>query len=100
MLERLDNIIYMLLSDLKDGNPIIKLACREDTFQDYSRNNLYIYIELTKDFRVPVSYLAELERLFETDVGLVQDSKTGCKLLKTKVPLESIKHFEEVDTKP
>lgn len=97
MLERLDNIIYMLFEDLKDEKPIIKLASREDTFQDYSRINLYIYIEITKDFQVPVSYLAELERLFEAEVGLVQDTKTGCKLLKTKVPLESIKHFEEVE---
>lgn len=100
MLERLDNIIYMLFEDLKDGNPIIKLASREDSFQDYSRINLYIYIELTNDFHLPISYLAELERLFENDVGLVQDSNTGCKLLKTKVPLESIKHFEEEDPKP
>jgi len=95
MLERLDNIIYMLLVDLKDGNPIIKFAQREDTFDGYSRTNLYIYIELSKGFNVPVSYLAELERLFENDVGLVQDSTTGCKILKTKVPLESIQHLEE-----
>lgn len=87
----------MLLVDLKEGNPIIKFAQREDTFEDYSRTNLYIYIELSKDFQIPVSYLAELERLFESDVGLVQDSGTGCKILKTKVPLESIKHFEEAE---
>jgi len=97
MLERLDNIIYMLLVDLKDGNPIIKLAQREDTFEEYSRTNLYIYIELSKGFQVPVSYLAELERLFGSGVGLVEDSTTGCKILKTKVPLESIKHFEEAE---
>ena len=97
MLERLDNIIYMLFEDLKDGKPIIKFASREDTFEGYSRTNLYIYLELNRDFKFPVSYLAELERLFESEVGLVQDSKTGCKLLKTKVPLESVKHFEEVE---
>ena len=95
MLERLDNIIYMLLVDLKEGNPIIKLAQKEDTFEEYSRTNLYVYIELSKDFQVPVSYLAELERLFGSGVGLVQDSATGCKILKTKIPIESIKHFEE-----
>ena len=97
MLERLDNIIYMLLVDLKEGNPIIKLAQREDTFEEFSRINLYIYVELSKDFNVPVSYLTELERLFGSGVGLVQDSNTGCKILRTKVPLESIKHFEEVE---
>ncbi len=97
MLERLDNIIYMILVDLKQGNPIIKLAQREDTFEEYSRTNLYVYIELSKDFKLPVSYLAELERLFGSDVGLVQDSTTGCKILKTKIPLESIKHFEETE---
>lgn len=97
MLERLDNIIYMLLADLKEGNPVIKLAQREDKFEEYSRTNLYIYIEFSKDFKIPVSYLAELERLFGSGVGLVQDSNTGCKILKTKVPLESIKHFEETE---
>lgn len=97
MLERRDNIIYMLLVDLKEGNPIIKLAQREDVFEEYSRNNLYIYIELSKDFDVPISYLAELERLFGSGVGLVQDSATGCKILKTKVPMDSIKHFEETE---
>ncbi len=97
MLERLDNIIYMLLVDLKEGNPVIKFAQREDTFEEYSRTNLYIYIELGKDFHVPVSYLAELERLFESGVGMVQDSTADCKILKTKVPLESIKHFEETE---
>ena len=97
MLERLDNIIYMLLVDLKDGNPIIKLAQREDTFEGFSRTNLYIYIELSKDFQIPVSYLAELERLFESGVGIVQDSSTGCKVLKTRIPLENIKRFEETE---
>ena len=97
MLERLDNIIYMLLMDLKEGNPIIKLARKEDTFEGFSRHNLYIYIELSKNFNVPVSYLAELERLFGSGVGLAQDSATGCKVLKTKVPLENIKHFEEAE---
>ncbi len=97
MLERLDNIIYMLLVDLKEGDPIIKLAQREDAFEEFSRTNLYIYIELSNDFQVPVSYLAELERLFESGVGIVQDSSTGCKILKTKVPLKSIKHFEETE---
>jgi hypothetical protein len=97
MLERLDNIIYMLLVDLKEGNPIIKLAQREDAFEGYSRTNLYIYIELSKGFQVPVSYLAELERLFGSGVGLVEDSTTGCKILKTKIPLENIKNFEETE---
>lgn len=95
MLERLDNIIYMLLIDLKGGNPIIKLAQREDTFEGKSRNNLYVYVELSRDFKLKLSYLAELEEMFGADVSFVQNVAAGCNIIKTKIPLESIKHFEE-----
>ena len=95
MLERLDNIIYMLLNDLKEANPVIKLATKEDTFENHSRTNLYIYIEIRRDFKLKISYLAELEELFENDVSLVQNVAAGCNTIKTVVPLESIKNFEE-----
>ena len=95
MLERLDNIIYMLFRDLKDGNPVIKLAQREDTFEGHTRNNLYIYVELSRDFKLKLSYLAELEEMFGTDVSFVQTVASGCNIIKTKIPLENIKHFKE-----
>jgi hypothetical protein len=95
MLERLDNIIYMLLRDLKDGNPVIKLAQREDTFEGQSRTYLYIYIELSRNFKLKISYLAELEEMFGNDVSFVQPVASECNIIKTKIPLESIKHFEE-----
>lgn len=95
MLERLDNIIYMLLRDLKDGNPIIKLAQREDTFKGQSHDDLYIYIEVSREFKLKLSYLAQLEELFGNDVSFVQNVASGCNIIKTKMPLESIKHFKE-----
>ena len=95
MIERLDNIIYMLLRDLKDGNPVIKLAQREDTFEGQSSTNLYIYVELNRNFKLKISYLAELEELFGNDVSFVQTVASGCNIIKTIVPLETIKHFEE-----
>ncbi|HML05912.1 MAG TPA: hypothetical protein VK426_09080 [Methanobacterium sp.] len=94
MLERLDNIIYMLLRDLKDGNPVIKLAQKEDNFEGHS-DTLYIYIELSRDFKLKLSYLSELEEMFGTDVSFVQTVASGCNIIKTKIPLESIKHFKE-----
>lgn len=95
MLERLDNIIYMILRDLKDGNPIIKLAQRENTFEGHNNDNLYVYVELSRDFKLKLSYLAELEEMFGTDVSFVQTVASGCNIIKTKIPLESIKHFKE-----
>ncbi len=95
MIERLDNIIYMILNDLKDGNPVIKLVQREDTFEGEIRNNLYIYVELSRDFKLKLSYLAELEEIFGSDISFVQTVTSGCNIIKTKIPLENIKHFEE-----
>ncbi|MGB9936977.1 MAG: hypothetical protein ACPK7O_04605 [Methanobacterium sp.] len=95
MLERLDNIIYMLLRDLEGGNPIIKLAQREDSFEGETRTNLYLYVELSKDYKVKLAYLSELEEMFGSDVSFVQSVSSGCNIIKTKIPLESIKHFDE-----
>ncbi|WP_414468778.1 hypothetical protein [Methanobacterium sp. ACI-7] len=95
MLERLDNIIYMLLNDLKDGNPVIKLAQRDDTFEGETRTNIYFYVELRRDYKLKLSYLSELEEMFGSDVSFVQSVSSGCNIIKTKISLESIKHFEE-----
>jgi hypothetical protein len=95
MLERLDNIIYMILRDLKDGNPVIKMALRENPSEGQSSSDLYIFVELSREFKLKISYLAELEEMFGSDVSFVQTVASGCNIIKIKIPLESIKHFKE-----
>ncbi len=89
MLERLDNIIIMILNDLQKGNPIIQLK-KDSEDQEY----IDIFIEINRDFKLKFSYLAELEEIFGSDVSLVQPVGSRCNIIKTKIPLDSIKNYE------